>query len=306
MTNQNTVTSDSQPALRPGIRAWALFAPLAAWLVLFVVAPTAILLVYSFFRGVGVGEVEATFTPGNYVRIFGPAYVRIFFRSLEYAGATTGLCALVGYPVAFYIGRAPVGRRNLLLMAVMIPFWTSFMIRTYAWFTILTRDGLLNAVLQSLHVIPLILKSKVEILYTPTAVMITLVYTYLPFMILPIFGSVEKLDASLLEAASDLGAGPLRTFWSVILPLTRPGIAAGVMMVFVPAIAMFAVTGVMSGGKVRLIGDAIQDQFGNAGDLPFGSALGMTLLALFVATFLFAARSPRGRGSGGERIDDRE
>lgn len=294
---QEIVVSEPHPALRPSLRTWALFAPLAAWLLLFVVAPTAILLVYSFFRGIGVGEVEATFTPGNYARIFSPVYWHIFRRSIEYAGATTALCALVGYPVAYYIGRAPASRRNLLLMAIMIPFWTSFMIRTYAWFSILTRDGLLNAVLQSLHVIPHILKSKVELLYTPTAVMITLVYTYLPFMILPIFGSVEKLDGSLLEAASDLGAGPLRTFWSVILPLTRPGIAAGVMMVFVPAIAMFAVTGVMSGGKVRLIGDAIQDQFGNAGDLPFGSALGMTLLALFVATFLFTARSPRKVGS---------
>ncbi len=259
--------------------------------------PTAILLVYSFFRGAGVGEVEATFTPGNYARIFSAVYVRVFFRSIEYAGATTVLCALVGYPVAYYIGRAPANRRNRLLMAVMIPFWMSFMIRTYAWFIILMRDGLLNTLLQSLHIIPLILKSKVQLLYTPTAVMITLVYTYLPFMILPIFGSVEKLDGTLLEAASDLGAGPLRTFWSVILPLTRPGIAAGVMMVFVPAIAMFAVTGLMSGGRVRLIGDEIQEQFYAGGDLPFGSALGMTLLALFVATFLFAARSPkRGRG----------
>ncbi len=297
MTEQDTMISDSHPALRPGVRAWALFAPLAAWLVLFVVAPTAILLVYSFFRGIGVGEVEATFTPSNYSRIFSPAYLRVFVRSVEYAGATTVLCALVGYPVAYYIGRAPASRRNRLLMAVMIPFWMSFMIRTYAWFIILMRDGLLNTVLQSLHVIPFILKTKVQILYTPTAVMITLVYTYLPFMILPIFGSVEKLDGALLEAASDLGAGPLRTFWSVILPLTRPGIAAGVMMVFVPAIAMFAVTGLMSGGRVRLIGDEIQEQFYAGGDLPFGSALGMTLLALFVATFLFAARSlKKGRG----------
>jgi len=288
--------TDSPGKLRPGLAAWAMFGSLAMWLLLFVAAPTAILLIYSFFRGAGVGEVQATFTPGNYARMFSSAYLRVFFRSLTYAGATTALCALIGYPVAYYIGRARPDRRNRLLMLVMVPFWMSFMIRTYAWFIILMRDGLLNTLLQSLHVIPVLLKSKIELLYTPTAVMITLVYTYLPFMILPIFGSVEKLDGSLLEAASDLGAGPIRTFWHVILPLTRPGIAAGIMMVFVPAIAMFAVTGLMSGGRVRLIGDEIQEQFYGGGDLPFGSALGMTLLAMFVLTFLLAARPRREDG----------
>lgn len=278
---------------RPGWRGWGLFAPMFAWLALFVVAPTAILLVYSFFTGEGIGEVDTHFTLQNYSRIFTPVYLDLFWRSIVYAGATTILCALIGYPVAWYIGRAPASRRGKLLMLVMIPFMTSFLIRTYAWFTILHEHGLLNGFLESAHLIPTVFAHPLNILYTPTAVMIALVYTYLPFMILPIYTSVEKLDPSLIEAAADLGAGPTRSFSRVILPLTWPGVAAGILMVFVPAIAMFAVTKIMSGGHIRLIGDEIQEQFEGGGDLPFGSALGMALLILFLATYWISA----GRGA---------
>jgi spermidine/putrescine transport system permease protein len=274
---------------RPTWQAWALFAPLAIWLALFVVAPTLILLVYSFFVGDGPGEVDYRFTWLNYARVFGWTYVHLFAISIGYAGLTTLLCAIIGYPVAWFIGRAPARWRGTLLMLVMIPFMTSFLIRTYAWFTILHDRGLLNGFLAAVHIIPNLIARPLNLLYTPTAVIIGLVYTYLPFMILPIFGSVEKLDVSLLEAASDLGAGPLRSFVRVILPLTWPGIMAGVLMVFVPAIAMFAITTIMSGGHIRLIGDVIQDQFGEAGDLPFGSALGMALLGLFIVTYWLGA-----------------
>jgi len=170
-------------------------------------------------------------------------------------------------------------------MLVMIPFMTSFLIRTYAWFIILHEHGLLNGLLESSGIIPTLFHQPVRLLYTPTAVMLALVYTYLPFMILPIYGSVEKLDGSLIEAAADLGAGPARSFFRVILPLTWPGVSAGILMVFVPAIAMFAITKIMSGGHIRLIGDEIQEQFEAAGDLPFGAALGVALLVLFVVIY---------------------
>jgi len=283
--------AQTQPSRRPTAAAWWLFAPLGAWLLLFVVIPTFLLFIYSFFRGVGVGEVEFTFTPSNYLHVFDPASRRIFVRSICYAGLTTVLCALIGYPVGYCIGRASERRRNQLLLLVMIPFWTNFLIRTYAWYTILQRQGLLNGMLQSLHLIPSVIHAPLDLLYSPTAVIITLVYTYLPFMILPIYGSVEKLDNTLLEAAADLGAGPLRSFWRITLPLTVPGIGAGVLMVFVPAIAMFAVTSLMGGSKIPLIGDEIHDQFQSAGNLPFGSALGMTLLALFMVTFWLTTRA---------------
>ena len=280
---------------RPGTGAWLLLSPLLLWLLLFVVAPTAILLVYSFYRGADSGAVQVTFTWDNYRRAFGPAYRAIFVRSLEYAALTTALCVLIGYPVAYYIGRSPLQWRNKLLLLVMVPFLTSFLIRAYAWFVILRGHGVLNGLLESLRIIPGIVPHPIELLYTPTAVIIALVYTYLPFAILPIYGSVEKLDQALLEAASDLGAGPIRAFMRVALPLTRPGIGAAVLLVFVPSIAMFAVSSIMSGGRIKLIGDVIQDQFESAGDLPFGAALGMLLLVLFVLGFAFFPRQAAGR-----------
>jgi spermidine/putrescine transport system permease protein len=286
----STTLASPQSTRRPGWRAWVAFSPLLVWLAAFVVVPTGMLFVYSFFKNAGYSEVERVFTLGNYALAFSPDYLGNFARSTAYAGLTTILCALIGYPVAYHIGRAPAGRRNRLLMLLMIPFMTSFLIRTFAWTTILDHQGVLNTLLRALHIIPVLLDDKFEVLHTPAAVMIVLVYTYLPFMILPVYGSVEKLDESLLEAASDLGAGPVRTFARVVLPLTMPGVGAGVLMVFVPAVAMFAVTHVMSGGTVYLIGDVIEDQFGSGGNLPFGSALGMVLLVGFIATFFLFTR----------------
>jgi spermidine/putrescine transport system permease protein len=174
----------------------------------------------------------------------------------------------------------------LLIMLVMIPFWTSFLIRTYAWITILASEGLLNGLLLYTNLI----SAPFEMLYTPSAVILGLFYSYLPFMILPIYGSVEKLDNALVEAAFDLGAGPVRAFQRVILPLTRPGIVAGVLLVFVPAVGMFAISSLMGGGKSPMIGDVIQNQFFAGRDWPFGSALGMALVALFVLAFLLTSR----------------
>jgi len=213
-------------------------------------------------------------------------YLRVLGYSVLYAGITTFLCIVVGYPVAWYIGRARESVRNLLIMLVMIPFWTSFLIRTYAWITILANEGLLNGLLTYTSLI----SQPFEMLYTPGAVVLGLFYSYLPFMILPIYGSVEKLDNALVEAAFDLGAGPVRAFRRVILPLTRPGIVAGVLLVFVPAVGMFAISGLMGGGKSPMIGDVIQNQFFAGRDWPFGSALGMALVAMFVLAFLLTSR----------------
>lgn len=269
-----------------GWRAWALLAPMLAWLMLFVVVPSAVLFVYSFCERDEIGRVVYTFTWENYERVLDPIYLRIFAWSIGYASLTTAICIVVGFPVAYFIGRARAEWRDRLLLLVMVPFWTSFLIRTYAWITILKQEGLLNAVLQSL---PLGV-GPLELLYTPVAVMIGLVYAYLPFMILPIYGSVEKLDGALIEAAHDLGAGPLRVFSTVVIPLTLPGIAAGTLLVFVPSIAMFAITDLMGGAKVPLIGNVIQNQFMQARDWPFGAALGVGFMALFAVTYWILLR----------------
>ena len=271
---------------QPGWEAWALLAPMVLWLVVFVVIPGVILFVYSFCERDEVGGVIFTFSFDNYRRVFDPVYLRIFVRSVGYAGLTTIICVVVGYPVAYYIARASEGLRNKLLLLVMVPFWTSFLIRTYAWITILKQEGLLNSLVQStnLGIEPF------NLLYTPTAVVIGLVYAYLPFMILPIYGSAEKLDNSLIEAAYDLGAGPLRAFSTVIVPLTMPGIAAGTLLVFVPAIGMFAITDLMGGAKVPMIGNVIQNQFLQARDWPFGAALGVIFMLMFALTYVLLQR----------------
>ena len=263
---------------RPGWRAWALITPMVAWLLLFVIVPTAILFVYSFCERDEVGGVIFHFTWENYQRVLDPVYLLIFARSIGYAGLTTIICVVVGYPVAYYIARATEERRNRLLLLVMVPFWTSFLIRTYAWITILSKDGLLNSLLVSAG----IFSHSAEILYTPFAIVLGLVYNFLPFMILPIYTSVEKLDNALIEAAYDLGAGPVRAFSQVIIPLTRPGIAAGAMLVFVPSIAMFAITTLMGGGTNPTIGEVIFKQFTSGRNQPFGAALGSILLLIFV------------------------
>lgn len=262
----------------PGLFAWLVLAPLLAWLVLFVVAPTVMLVAVSFAERDALGRIVWTFTTENYVRAFDWLWLKVLLVSVWYAFLTTVICMAVGYPVAYTIGRAPPRWRSLLLMLVMVPFWTSFLIRTYAWITILSKEGLVNSLLLNAGFI----SQPVPLLYTPFAIVLGLVYNFLPFMILPIYTSVEKLDNAMIEAAYDLGAGPLRAFSQVIIPLTRPGIAAGAMLVFVPSIAMFAITTLMGGGTNPTIGEVIFKQFTSGRNQPFGAALGTLLLLIFI------------------------
>lgn len=214
---------------------------------------------------------------------------KLFWRAVEYALITTTICVLAGYPVAYFIGRADERWRNRLLLLVMIPFWTSFLIRTLAWLTILAQEGPINSLLLQLGW----LDKPFSLLGSPYAVVLGLVYTYLPFMILPIYGSVEKLDNALVEAAMDLGASPVRAFSKVILPMTRPGIVAGVLLVFIPSLGMYAIADLMGGDNIRTrtIGRVIEDQFiGKAGNWPYGSALGMAIVVLFALSYALLNR----------------
>jgi spermidine/putrescine transport system permease protein len=277
------------PRRAPGRAGWLLLSPLLLWALAFVLAPALIMLVYSFADRTPLGGVVLGFGLHNYANVVDPVYLQIVIRSIIYAAITTVICLAAGYPVAYLIGRADARWRNLLLMAVMVPFWTSFLIRTYAWVTILKSEGLLNSILVQLRLIT----EPLEMLYTPGAVVLGLVYTFLPFMILPIYSSVEKLDGALIEAALDLGAGPLRAFSRVIVPLTSPGIAAGILLVFVPALGIYAVNDIMGGGRVDMIGNIIENQFKAARNWPFGAALGTTLLVSFALIYGFVNRRQR-------------
>lgn len=234
-----------------------------------------------------------------YLRDFAEVlYLKTLVLSVNYAGLSTVICVVAGYPVAYFIGKAPERWRNILLMLVMIPFWTSFLVRTYAWVSIFRSEGVLNSILGfagdrmvKLHLITQTPEwMHLDLYPSQFAVMVGLIYTYLPFMILPIYGSVEKLDNALVEAAFDLGASPLRAFSRVIFPLTQPGIVAGILLVFVPAVGMFAINDILGGHNEMLIGNVIEQQFRAARNQPFGAALGMVLLLTFVLIYYFSTR----------------
>lgn len=260
--------------------------PLVLWLFALVILPNLILLVYAFCDRDDFGQVVPKFSLEAFTRLADTSYLKILLRSLALSGVATTICVLVGFPVAYFIGRTSAKWQNKLLILVMIPFWISFLVRTYAWMILLRSEGLINALLQYTHVIA----KPLELLYTDFAVLIGIVYAYLPFTILPIYASVEKLDPSLMEAASNLGARPLRTFWSVILPLTRPGIVAAALFVFIPSVGMFAIADLMGGARNQLVGNVIQNQFGQGRNWPFGAALGVVLLTLFLALLSWALK----------------
>jgi spermidine/putrescine transport system permease protein len=232
----------------------------------------------------------------NYRKVADPLYARVLWRSVWMALVTTALCLVVSYPVAYYIALvARASWKNTLLALVAVPFWTSFLIRTYAWVLILRSEGLLNAVLLKLHVIG----APLNLLPSNTAILLGLVYGELPFMILPLYASLEKLDRTLLEAAADLGAAPRSAFWRVTVRLTMPGIVAGSVIVFIPSIGQFVVTDVLGGGRIELIGNVIYDQFlTSANDPPLGAALALALSGIVLVMLLGYAIYARGRGEG--------
>lgn len=261
-----------------------LIGPATFWLIAFFLLPLVFVAIASFMsRGAGgapippvtLDQYERTFT------VFGP----VIWRSVQVAFFTTVISLLLGYPLAFFISRRRDPRMRLfLLFLVLLPFWTNFLVRTYALITLLQRDGLLNGLLQNLGFIT----EPLQLLFTSGAVLMGLVYGYLPFMILPIYASVERLDMRFVEAAHDLGANDWRSFWRVIFPLTLPGVVAGCILVFIPAIGAFVTPDLMGGTRGLMIGNLIQSQYGGRGNIPLGSAISMVLLVVvFVGVLVY-------------------
>jgi spermidine/putrescine transport system permease protein len=266
---------------------WLTVVPGVLWLIAMVAIPLALMVVYSFSVKLKTGTVEPEgFTWANYARLIDPLYFRIFRRSFVQAVMATGLCILLGYPLAYLIARSPVGRRERLLLLVIIPFWTNFLVRTFAWLVLLRRDGVINNLLQALH----LTKEPLDLLYNEGAVQVGLVYTLLPLMILPLYSTLEKLDQRLLDAASDLGAPPRRAFWSVTFPLSIPGVTAGGLMVFIAAFGMFVVSDMLGGAKTVLVGNLIQNQFGTARNWAFGATVSVALTVVVIILALIIQR----------------
>jgi spermidine/putrescine transport system permease protein len=279
---------------RPEAQAWSLLAPGGLWLLVFFLVPILIMFVYSLMpRGI-YGGVERGFTLEHYARFFDPLYLEVLRRTFVWSIACTVICLVLGYPVAYVIVRS--GRwRNILLFLVVLPFWTSFLVRTFAMIFLMRDTGLVNNWLVGLGIVD----QPLTILYTPFAVMTGLVYGFLPFMILPIYASLEKLDLSLLEAAEVLGARPGARFRRVTLPLSMPGVVAGSLLVFIPALGSFLTADLLGGAKEMMIGNLVQNQFSSARNWPFGSAASFIVMALVLAAVMLYLRvRDQGPGKG--------
>jgi spermidine/putrescine transport system permease protein len=263
------------------LRLWLLLAPGALWLFFFFVLPLLIVMLYSFATPGPTGNVIWQFNFDSYITLMGKdLYFNAYYRSLWVGLQTTVICLLVGYPLALYMTLAEPKQRNVLLFLVLIPFWTNFLVRTYAWMIILSNNGLINDLLQMLGFAK-------QLLYPSAgAVLVGLIYGNLPFMVLPLYASLARFDFTLMEAGADLGAGRWRSFWRIMFPLTVPGVVAGSVLVFIPTVGQFVVSDLLGGSKVDLLGNLLQRLFtrSNPPNWPLGSAL--ALVFMFVLTVI--------------------
>jgi spermidine/putrescine transport system permease protein len=288
----------------------AMGVPPVLWLVFFFLVPLAVVWAYSFGTNAGPTTIDLTGTFANYSRALQPLYFQIFIKSAIVAGITTLLCLIVGFPVALAIAFAGPKTKTWLLLLIMLPFWTNLLIRTYALIAVLREQGYVNFTLQwfwnnasglmtmvGLH--SLDPYHPMTLLYNNAAVVIGLVYVHLPFMVLPLYSALDRMDRSLMEASLDLGAGHLRTIWSVVVPLAAPGIASGVLITFIPALGAYLTPDLLGGTDSQMIANVIERQFKRANDWPFGASLSFLLMYLtFIAIAIQAVVQRRGEKVG--------
>ena len=267
--------------------------PYVVWMAIFVVAPIVIMVIYAFSNGEGGATLD------NFVQMGG--YAAVFGRSFKLALIATVICLFIGYPVAYFISREGAAFQRTAMVLIMLPMWINFLLRTYSWMTILENNGLLNQLFQKIGLIALynhLTGSQLEyftMIDTQGAVVLGMVYNYLPFMILPIYSVIIKLDHSLLEAARDLGAGSLTVFRRVILPLSLPGVVSGITMVFVPSVSTFAISRMLGGGTELLLGDLIERQFlGGAYNPQLGAAISLVMMIIVLVCMLVMNRFGEG------------
>ncbi|HIQ44087.1 ABC transporter permease [Ectopseudomonas khazarica] len=277
--------------LRERLRLLGLLSPVTAIIGVFFLTPLAIMALYSLLEPGLYGGVEWSFYPDNFGRVLGwadgsneefdPVYLEIILRSFKLAAFTVLATLALCYPAAFWVARQPERMRNFCLFLITLPFFTSLIVRLYAWLLILRPSGFINTTLLALGI-----HNPLELIYTETAVLIGMTYIFIPFMFMPVYASVEKLDKRLLEASADLGASRWQSFWKVIFPLTLPGIAAGSIIVFIPSLGNFIVPSLLGGARVLMIGSLVEQQFLAARNWPFGAALAMLLMAAVLVCLL--------------------
>lgn len=247
--------------------------PYIVWSSLFILIPLLIVLFFSFTIETPDGY---SFSVENYTRLMNSQYAHIFYKSIQLAGLTTVVCLILGYPVAYIISKISPSRRNLIIMLFIVPMWMNFLLRTYAWLPIMGKNGFVNNFLANFGIGP------IQFLYNDGAVLLGMVYNFLPFMVLPIFTILSKMDQSLIDAASDLGATRKQIFTKVVFPLSLPGVLSGITMVFMPAVSTFVISSLLGGGQYMLLGNLIEQQFTTMGNRNFGSAISIIMMIVIL------------------------
>lgn len=267
--------------------------PYIIWSAIFIIVPLLMILFFSLTIDTDTGY---KFSLENFQRLMNPLYFKIFGRSLLLAVLSTVVCLLIGYPVAYIVSKMPEHKRNLVIMLFILPMWMNFLLRTYAWLPILGKNGIVNNFLGIFGIEP------IQFLYTNGAIMLGMIYNFLPFMILPIYTVLSKIDTNLINAASDLGANKKQIFAKVIFPLSIPGVISGITMVFMPAVSTFVIPRLLGGGKDMLIGNVIEQQFTTLSDWHFGSALAIILMILILISMAVMSRFDGEQTEGGGRL----
>lgn len=270
-------------------KTWAAY-PYIVWIVIFTIVPLGLLLYFSLTVNTPSGTV---FSLSNFQRFMEPIYLKVLIRSLSLAAISTGVCLLLGYPAALFLSSRDLNHKNTMVLLMVLPMWMNFLLRTYAWLTLLERKGLINTLLGYIGIPPL------NLLYNDFAVVLGMVYNFLPFMVLPIYSVLSKIEHSLVEAAEDLGANPMTTFLKVIFPLSIPGVMSGITMVFMPAVTTFVISRLLGGGQYTLIGNLIEQQFLTVGDWNFGSAISLMMMLIILVTMGFTSRYEKEQEGGG-------
>jgi len=267
-----------------------LLAPASVWYLAFFLVPLGFVFVFSFLTSADFGGIEFRFSLDNYPQLLRSAvYLKVFANTLVMAFSGTALCLLIGFPLAYFLATRAARFKNLLLVLLIVPFWTSFLTRTYAWLILLSNNGPVSHLLQQAN----LLHGDLNFLYSYKAVLMGVVYNYLPLMVFPLYVSLERLDKRLLEAAKDLGAGRIEAFRRITVPLTMPGILTGCLLVFIPLMGEYVIPSILGGGKFFMIGNLIGDEFVSAHDWAFGSALGMAVIVVLLALIVLYFRVSR-------------
>jgi len=267
--------------------------PYLVWLGMFILIPLLLVMYFAFTTGDSQNFSTFTFSIENFEKFMSPLYLGVLYRSVKLAFVSTLICLALGYPIALIISKEKPKIRNVMVLMLVIPMWMNFLLRTYAWLTLLGKNGILTKVLSSIGI------EGTSLLYNDTAVLLGMVYNFLPFMVLPIFSVLTKMDKNLVEAAEDLGANKAEVFWKVIFPLSLPGVITGITMVFIPAVSTFVISGLLGGNKSTLIGNLIEQQFRYTGDWHFGSAMSIILMVFILASMAVTSKFDKEKEGGG-------